>query len=302
MRKLLPLAVAVIAAAVLVVPASAMRIAYRPPAQRALLAEVVVAGTVTGFEKDLVQAPSSPGAKDSVGYKIAIVKVEAGLIGADKLAEVKVGFIPPPKPDPNPRPPVGGPVIRRPAIVRPELKEGQKVILFLAKEPSGKFYVMPPMLPFVDMANANANQDLEAIKRVVAILADPKKGLKSDKAVERAETAAALILRYRSAPFGVETETTPLALEESQMLLKALAEGEWSGLIRPGSSGINLVQAFYALGLTVNDGWVAPVVAPSPPGAPPVDFNAIQKDAFVKWLAGPGQKYQIKKIVPKTGK
>ena len=65
---------------------------------------------------------------------------------------------------------------------------------------------------------------------------------------------------------------------------------------------MNPVQAFNALGLTDKDGWIAPAIAPSPPGAPPVDFNAVQKDAFLKWLEGPGKNYQIKKTVVKVQK
>ena len=61
---------------------------------------------------------------------------------------------------------------------------------------------------------------------------------------------------------------------------------------------VNAAQVFYSLNLTEKDGWVQPVIV-NAPGAPPVDFNAVMKDAFVQWLGGPGKNYQIVKNVPK---
>ena len=66
----------------------------------------VSVGKVTGFEKDAVQAEPYPGAKQKVAYKVAVVKIADDLTGAGKMKEIKVGFVPPPKPDPKgpPRP------------------------------------------------------------------------------------------------------------------------------------------------------------------------------------------------------
>jgi hypothetical protein len=285
------------------VATTTMRIAYRPAAQRAINADVVVVGKVTALEKDLVQAAPSPGAKDTVGYKLAIVKIDSALAGANKLTEIKVGFIPPPKPDPNVNPPVR-PIRPIGRVQTPELKEGQELILFLAKHASGDFYVIPGMTPPVDVTTEQGKKDLENVKKVTAILADPSKSIKSDKPEERSEAATVLILKYRSFPaFGGETEQVAIPIEESKQILKALTDGEWSNLVRtPTSTNLNPVLAFHALGLTDKDGWIAPLIAPAPPGSPPVDFNAIQKDAFLNWLDGPGKNYQIKKIVPKVQK
>jgi hypothetical protein len=284
------------------VAAPAMKIAFRPVTQRTINSDVVLVGKVTALEKDLVQAPQSPGAKDTVGYKLAVVKVDSVLTGAGKLNEIKVGFIPPPKPDPNaparPIRPIG-------RIQAPELKEGQELVLFLAKHPSGDFYVIPAMAPPVDVTTDQGKKDLETVKKIAAILSDPKKGLASDNPEDHCEAATVMIMKYRSLPAsGVETEQVAIPAEESKELLKALTDGEWSNLARTTTSATNLnpVQAFHSLGLTDKDGWIAPVIAPSPPGAPPVDFNAIQKDAFLKWLEGPGKNYQIKKNVAKVQK
>jgi hypothetical protein len=160
------------------------------------------------------------------------------------------------------------------------------------------------MSPPVDVTNDQGKVELEAVKKVAATLADPMKGLKSDDVNVRAETAAVLVMKYRAYPdFGGEVDQVPLPVDESRLILKALGDGEWSNLFRPGAlARPNPVQAFYSLGLNDKDGWAAPVIPPALPGAPAVDFNAIQKDAFMKWLDGAGKNYQIKKVVPKAKK
>jgi hypothetical protein len=152
----------------------------------------------------------------------------------------------------------------------------------------------------VDVSNDAGKKELEAVKKVVALLADPMKGLKSDKAEVRAETACALVMKYRSFPdLGGETEQVAIPADESKLILKALAETEWSNTLRPGAAAgsPNAMQAFNMLGLTAKDGWVAPAIVVQPGGLMP-DYAAIHKDAFLKWLEGPGKDYQIKKLVP----
>jgi hypothetical protein len=271
------------------------------PAQRAIGAQTIVVGKVASIGNDEVESTSPyVGATDKVKYKVATVKVTEVLSGDNKLTEVKVGFIPPPKPDPNAKPPVIRPGIR-PGFQAPQLKEGDQVILYLAKHPTGDFYVMPGMAPPVDISNEQGKKDLESVKKVTTILADPMKGLKSDKADVRGETATLMVMKYRAfPPLGGEVEQVAIDADESKLILKALTEAEWTNNIRPGMlPGPNPVQAFYSLGLNEKDGWIAPVIAPQPPGAPPIDFAAVQKDAFVKWLAGAGKNYVIKKNVPK---
>lgn len=107
-----------------------------------------------------------------------------------------------------------------------------------------------------------------------------------------------MIGKYRSGvPFGGPTEQVSIGAEESKLILKALLDGEWK--LDRFDTLANPFGASYQLGLTNKDGWAEPVVAPSPPGAPP-DVAAVRKAAFAKWLAGPGKDYQIKKFVPKA--
>jgi hypothetical protein len=278
-------------------PAMGLVVALPAPGQMAVQAPVVLTGKVTKIEEKLVEAPSPfLGAKDRQKYKIAVVKVETALAGAAQLQEVRIGFIPPPKVDPNqpvrPRPPIG-----RPGLVMPELQEGQQLLFFLAKHPSADFYIMPNMNTPIDITTAEGKKHLDDVKRVTTVLADPLKALKSDKADVRGEAAAIMVMKYRTYPlFGGEVDQVAIDAEESQLILKALAEAEWKnerfGQLSP-------MQAFYQLGLTEKDGWIQPMIAVVP-GQPAPDFNAIMKDAYTNWLAGAGKNYRIKKFVAKV--
>ncbi len=283
--------------------AGALMIAMRPAPQRAATADVVVVGKVTAIEKDMVDAPQYPGAKNKVAYKVAVVKIEKNFVGANNLTHIKIGFIPTPQAQPG-GPVPGGPGGIRPAIIRrpgpraPELKVGQEMIFFLDKHFASDFHIMPPMCPPVDATSDAGKKEIEMVKKVTDVLADPMKSLKSDKADVRTEAAVLLVTKYRSYPsFGGEVDQVPIGAEQSKLILKAIADADWKAGRRPGMN--NPVQAYYQLGLTDKDGWKQPVFPRRQPGQPPVDFNAMQKEAFAKWLAGPGKDYQIKKIVPK---
>ena len=172
------------------------------------------------------------------------------------------------------------------------------MLFFLTKHPTADFYVFPGMNYPLDLSTDAGKKALEQVKKVTTALADPMKGLKSDKAAVRAETATYMAMKYRTYPLnGGEVEQVAIPSDESKLILKSLAEADWGN--KGGESGPNALTAFYQLGLTAKDGWKPPAFPQPKPGQPPVDFTAIQKDAFVKWLAGPGKDYQIKKFVPK---
>lgn len=292
MRKILLTAVAV-TLAVSVGPAFALRVAAPAPGQAALNAQVVVAGKVAKVEKDLVEAPSPyPGAKDKQNYKVAVVKIETGLIGSDKLKEIKVGVFQPPAPKP------GAPRLGRGPQVAFDIKEGQQLLLMLNKHPHADFYIFGGFENPADLTSDAGKKALDEVKKVSAILADPKKALKSDKAEARGEAAAIMVMKYRSGVQFGEAEQVAIPAEESKLILQGLIDGEWNANRFGGPP--NPFTASHQLGLTMKDGWIEPVIAPSPPGAPQPNYAAIRKDAFTKWLAGPGKDYQIKKFVPKA--
>ena len=262
-----------------------------PPStfQKFSAAEVLVTGKVTAIEKDTVDATSPyAGAKDKVTYKVAVVKIDGALAGANNLTHIKVGFVPP---DPNAPPLRGsGGVIRQREPV-PILKEGQEMLLFLVKHPTADFHVMGYRNMPADISTEAGKKELDTVKKFTAVLADPMKGLKSDKAEVRAETAMIVVMKYRTYPtFETKIEEVAIPADESKLLLKGLAEADWDG--RAGGP-THPLYAYYQLGLTAKDGWQEPVAKPG------VDFNTLMKEAFAKWLAGPGKDYQIKKVVPK---
>ncbi|QJW96818.1 hypothetical protein [Frigoriglobus tundricola] len=299
-RYLLAASFAAAAVAIVADPAGALMIAVPQPGHLAITSPVVVTGKVTSIATDTVEAASPfAGAKDKLKYKIATVKIDTGLSGIDgtKVKEIKVGFVPPP--DPNAKQPGLRPGLR-PGRRPPELKEGQEAIFFLAKHPTADFYVIPGISAPFDISTPEGKKTLEDVKKVAATLADPMKGLKSDKADVRAETAAVLVTKYRAYPaFGGEIEEVALPADESKLILRALAEGNWQAARIGGAP--NPFMAFNQLGLNEKDGWVPPIIV-NVPGQPGPDYTVVMKDAFGKWLEGPGKDYKIKKVVPQAAK
>jgi len=285
------LAISVCALAVFAVPVQAKRVA-RPfsVVEKVARAELVVVGKITGFDKDTM-LPQYVGDPNKVAHKVAVVKIEKGLLGAEKMTEVKVAFLAPPKVDPNApvRPVLGG-------FRALNLTEGQEGVFFLTK--TGDFYTATPMMTPLDSKADDYKVGVEIAGKATAAILEPMKALKADKADDRYLAATALITKYRTVPDSVETETVKVAADETKLILKALAEGDWS---KYDAHIVNGMQAFHSLALTEKDGWVAPVIA-NVPGAPPVDFSAVNRDAFGKWIDGPGAKYQINKIVAKAKK
>jgi hypothetical protein len=268
----------------------------RTTVEKFAISDVVITGKVVRIEKDTVEATEPyAGSKQKVKYRVAVVKIDTGFFGAEKLKEIRIGFIPPEKPKPGERRPP-------PYEVIPELKEGEEWLFFLAKHPSADLYVMPWLTRPVELKGDQGKPDIEVVKKFAAVLADPVKALKSDKAEARAEAAALLVVKYRSGKalptYPVEQVAIPA--EENKLILKALSEGDWSmNAPRADYRSPLPLLAFYQLRLTEKDGWVAPVVVPPPPGVPAPDYGVILRDAFAKWRDGPGKDYVIKKLVSK---
>ena len=282
------------AALVLATPIEAKRaILIVSPLQKLTRAETVVVGKVTAIEKDIVTATPHPDVKDKLTYKVAVIKVETGLVGAANVTHVKVAFTPPP-PDRG-EPPAVGPGVRpgRGGFGPVYLTEGQEGLFYLTKHHSGEFYIINPLLAPIDAKAGDYKDQLAQAKKAAAALADPMKALKAEKADDRAFAAIMIVTKYRTYPEGGgEVENVKVPADESKLLLKALAEANW----KPDRNGDapNGYAAFAQLGLLNDkDGWKYPMVKPGE------DFIDKTKEAFVAWLAGPGKDYQINKLVPK---
>ena len=252
------------------------------PVERALRVPMVVVGKVTGIEKETVEAPLYPGATNKVPHKIAVVKIESGLAGADGITHLKIGFVP-----------SGTAGIRAGrGPDNPELKEGQEWLFFLTKHADTGFYTIPYMTPPVESKSTDYKAQIDITKKILAVITDPAKALKAEKAEDRYQAAVALVTKYRTPFDGTpEVEITPLPADESRPILKALAEGVWKR--DPAAGHLNGLAAFYQLGLTDADGWKAPVAKAGE------DFTETTRQAFIRWRDGPGKDYQIKKLVPK---
>jgi hypothetical protein len=283
-RQLLAAAMGLI---VLAAPADAKRIARAfGPVEKVARAEIVLAGKVTAIEKEMVDAVRFPGDTQKVPHKVAVIKIDKPLIGGGAVTHVKVGFIPPPPIDPTtPRPPIRG------GFQPVELKEGQEGVFFLTRHAGGEFYTFSPMMGPIDSKAENYKTQFEQVQKAAAALADPMKALKADKPADRFFSAAALVARYRSYPeSGGEVETLKVAAEESQLILKAIAEADWK---KSDENGLGALQSFYQLGLNPSSGFQQPQPKPG------VDFEETLRAAFVAWLADGGKDYRIEKLVPK---
>lgn len=282
------LLVAVVAVLGFAVPVEAKRaIRLFTPVEKVARAELVVTGKVTALEKGTVDAIRFPGDTEKVAHKVAVIKIDKGIVGGASITHVKVGFLPPPPPpDPNTpvRPGRGG-------FQQVDLKEGQEGVYFLTKHPSGEFYTITQTMTPLDSKAENYKAQTELIAKAAAVLADPMKALKSDKPADRYFAAMVLVTKYRAYPdFGGEMDTVKIPAEESKLILQGLAEGDWK---KYDPDTVNGMQTFYQLGLTDKDGW-----KPLQP-KPGADFADTTKEAFTAWLAGPGKDYQISKLVPK---
>ncbi len=284
-RKLI---VAAAVALVLATPVEAKRaIRLFTPIEKLVRAEVVAVGKVTAVEKDTVTAAPSPGA-EKITYKIAVIKIESGLFGAANVTHVKVGFIPPPPVDPN------APVAPGRGRFQPiSLTEGMEGLFFLTKHHSGEFYVFNPMLSPVEAKADGYKEQLALVKKGAAILTDPAKALKAEKAEDRSFAATVMVNKYRAYPEGGgEVENVKVPADESKLVLKALAEGNWKG--DPTNPDVpNAYQAFSQLGLNEMNGWKNPVVKPGE------DFIEKTRETFAAWIVGAGKDYQLTKLVVK---
>jgi hypothetical protein len=281
---------AAMALLVAALPARAMMVMAPAVPQLVVGADAVVVGKVTAIEDKTVSASAAPGVADKVEYHIATVKVEDALLGAKGLTHIKVGYVVPKEP---PAPPPGGPIrlpIRRFPTVK--LEVDQEALFFLHKHHDADFYVVPAYFDVMNKTIPNFDKSVELAKKCAKALSDPKAGLKAKDAGERALTAGLLVFRYRNqVAAGPNPKTEPIDAEESKLILKALADADWSaGFSR---DTITPLMAFGQLGVTDKDGFKPPQFAPGQPVAP----NAYQ-DAAKAWVKEHADNYRIQRIVP----
>jgi hypothetical protein len=292
MTRKLAVAFLGIFALVLTTPLWAMVAAPSPIPDRVATADMVVVGKITSIEDKTVKASQYPGAPNKAEYKIAMIQIETLLKGPKGLTHVRLGFVPPPPPPPpQPQPKPGQPVLLvKPGNRFPQLNHtvGQEACFFLTKHAEGDFMIAPMYFSVVEKKSANFDKDIAVVKRCTKLLEDPKAGLQSKDADERLTTAALLLSSYRARKNNnPNPKTEPIDAAESALILKAIAEGDWSKQFN--FQEVSPQTVFNRLNLTAKDGW-------NPP-----QFKDYQKEfpaAAQKWLKENAQTYRIQKFVP----
>jgi hypothetical protein len=206
-----------------------------PPAVRAAEADLVVVGEVTKIGPMVaVVEPTADGQEITRSYTTAEVTVNTVLVGDAKRKAVKVGFHP-----------------KKPEEVEKDgytLQLAAKDVkcLFLKPHPSADFYIESGHGEPLDPAKKDHQPWLEQVKKVAAVLADPEKALKAEKADDR--VFAALCLAYNYAPVDKDGYTAEdLTKEQSDLILKALRDADPEKLER--ADGFFWVAAVERFGL-----------------------------------------------------
>jgi hypothetical protein len=261
------------------IQAMMIRMASLP--ERVAMSDAVVVGKVIEIEKKNVSARQFPETKDKVEYQVAVIQVKEAPLGAKGLTHVRVAFVPPqaaPARGPGPI----RPGLRRPAIT---LTKGQEGCFFLQQHFEESFYVLVPGTDPLDKKSQTFAKEVAQVKRYAKLLASPTAGLKSKDANERTLTAGLLLVRYRS-PRPGEMKSEPIDAEQSKLILKALAQGDFNKPIT--ATDLSAQQVFFRLNLTEKDGW-----KPGPFKNFQTEFPAAAK----KWLKDHAETYRIERFV-----
>lgn len=271
--------------ALLVVPlgfAQALRVAPPPGPIRIVNSEAVFVGRVTELEPIDVEAKRFPGAKDTVKWRIAVVKINQGIRGVKDEKTIRVGFIPFVAPKP------GQPIVSGGGR-SPQLTVGQDGLFMINKHADGKFYVAPDYGYFVPSQDQKFAEEVKTAKKVVTILADMKTALKSNDAGDRLLAAAIAVGKYRTQKPPFPNAEEPIDVAESKLILNAIVSAKW-GPVRFGET--NPQMLFFQLGVTEKDGWKAPRITKSPEDL---------RIAVQAWMRDHPD-YRIKRFVPKAEK
>jgi hypothetical protein len=291
-------------------PAAALRIAMPnlTTAQKAIQADAVVVGKVTEIEKEEVEVAPFQGAPDKVKMKVAVIKLEDGLIGAKNVTHVKV--LMPGSAAEQPVIDQPGPAVRPlPGRIPPgrggfgpvTLKEGDEGLFFLAKHPTNAtYYVINAGNQPVAAKDENYKAELGKVKATVSTLADPMKALKADKAEDRLSAAATLVQKYRRG-LSVPSKEEAIPADESKAILKIIADADWAAANKPQQPGVQIDYQAQPANLASMLG-----LFPGSPNGPariaikPGENYAVkQAESFKEWYAKSGDKFEIKRYVPK---
>jgi hypothetical protein len=279
--------------------ALAIAMPQKPNPARVAINDMVIVGNVKGIEDMDVKVPVAPNVQQTIDWRIAVVTVTELVKGKKETKQVRVGFLP----IGGVGGPGGGPgPIGRPGFGNPQLQTGQAGLFFLTKHASADFYTVQGPFDFVNKENkTDYEKDLTEAKRCCKLLETPVESLKSKDAKDRYMTACLLITQYRTTRVP-NAKTEAVGMEESKLILEALAEADWTAPNMGGGPGkgpklpprgiafdpLAPNVMFGMLGVTEKDGFQRPMQINTPQ-----DYNNLCRD----WCKNNAGKYQIQRFV-----
>jgi hypothetical protein len=177
----------------------------------------------------------SPAAGKAQDYRIAVVRIDAGLKGSQGLTHIRLALLP-----------------------HQLLNAGYEGCFFLTQhfqEPV-YFYAGTYDYPIARTNEPAFCREIDRFRHWGKLIDDPRAGLASKDADERLLTAALLISQYRTYQAGLhrpDRKTEPIDAKESQRILEVLAAADWAKAgpdFRTSPS-----QLFAQLGASAADGW-----------------------------------------------
>jgi hypothetical protein len=298
--------VQVLPAQVQIQPAVADRIAIgpmMPQGIRLTQADAVFVGRVVAIEPMDVEAAPAQG-QGKVKYRVAVVQVSDNVFGLKKDQQnVRLAFVV--QGNGNVQPgaiggnvqiqiqpaiqPLPGGFGRRPYIGNNQvnLTVGQEGMFVVSKHQKENFYLSPTFNNFVTReGNPGFENQLKTAKSLSKVMGNPVAALKSDDTQDRYLAAAVLIMKYRSNPTGAAVKQEQVSAEESKLILKALAGGDWKNF-NYGQPIPSPGELFNQLGITPNDGYR------------PVNLRTQQDvaQAMQKWIDENTDKYRLNRLV-----
>jgi hypothetical protein len=178
--------------------------------------------------------------------------------------------------------------IRRPFPFQIQLQVGQDGLFSVNKHNKESFFVTVNYQSFVSRENnPNFETTVKSAKQVAKVQGDPVAALKSADKDDRYTAAAVLISKYRTFvnTTGQPMKQVQIDAEESKLILKALAEGDWKQANMFNQPIQSPFQLFNQLGINQQDGYNTAGLRTQQ------DILAAQQ----KWLDENKDKYRIQK-------
>ena len=257
-----------------------------PLPARIALADLIVIGRIDAIEDKTVEVLPSPGSKDKVSYRTCVLKAEEVLRGDKAAKEFRIGFATKVALGVGPGEWLG-------------FKPGHEGMFFLKRHHAGDFFVnfslsngLSRVAPKGGGFGTPGDYDTQvrAVRKMVKMVEDPVTTLQGKNDADRYLGLTMLIEHYRSR--GVKDprwEEKPVDPKVSKLLLKVLAEADWSW--KPGRLDYyppHPSHLFEQLGVTKKDDY-----------DPPTDDGRKTDAATQRWLIDHQETFAVKRFTPK---